>query len=41
MTYKLTIDQKPTYLHAIVNGRNTKENVAQYLQELNGECIPS
>jgi hypothetical protein len=39
MTYKLTIDQKPTYLHAIVTGRNTRENVAGYLEELCAECI--
>ncbi len=39
MTYKLTIHQKPAYLHAIVTGRNTRENVARYLEELHGECI--
>ena len=38
MTYKLTIDQKPGYLHAIVTGSNTRENVIQYLQELLAEC---
>lgn len=38
MTYELTIDQKPTYLHAIVTGRNTKENVARYLEEVLREC---
>jgi hypothetical protein len=38
MTYKLTIDQKPTYLHAIVTGRNSKENVARYLKEILDEC---
>jgi hypothetical protein len=39
MTYALTIDQKPTYLHAIVTGRNSKENVARYLEEIRHECI--
>ena len=38
MTYKLTIDQKPTYLHAIVTGRNSRENVALYLEEILREC---
>ena len=39
MTYELTIDQKPTYLHAIVTGRNSSENVARYLEEILHECI--
>ena len=39
MTYKLTIDQKPTYLHAIVTGRNSRENVARYLADILQECI--
>ena len=38
MTYKLTIDQKPAYLHAIVTGCNTKGNVAQYLAQILAEC---
>jgi hypothetical protein len=38
MTYKLTIDQKPTYLHFIVTGRNSRENVVQYLEEILREC---
>ena len=38
MTYELTIDQKPTYLHAIVTGRNSRENVARYLEEIRNEC---
>ena len=38
MTYKLTFDQKPAYLHATVTGLNTKENVAQYLDEIQREC---
>ena len=38
MTYKLTIDQKPTYLHVIVTGRNSRENVVRYLEETLREC---
>ncbi len=38
MSYKLTITQKPTYLHAIVTGLNNKENVARYLEEIQREC---
>ncbi len=39
MTYELTILQKPNYLHAIVTGRNSKENVTQYLEQIREECI--
>jgi len=39
MTYKLSIHQKPTYLHAIVTGRNSRENVERYLGEIRAECI--
>jgi hypothetical protein len=39
MTYKLTIHQKSSYLHAIVTGPNSRENVRQYLQEIRRECI--
>jgi hypothetical protein len=39
MTYKLTIDQKPTYLHVTATGRNSKENVVRYLEETLRECI--
>ncbi len=39
MTYKLTIVPKPTYLHAIVTGRNSRENVTRYLEEIHGECM--
>lgn len=39
MTYKLTIHQKPTYLHVIVTGRDTRENVERYLEEIQRECI--
>jgi len=38
MTYQLQISEKPTYLHAVVTGRNTLENVTGYLKELLREC---
>lgn len=38
MSYQLTIVEKPGYLHAIVTGANTMENVIGYLQELQREC---
>jgi hypothetical protein len=38
MTYELTIDQKPAYLHAIVRGPNSVENVAGYVEEIRREC---
>ena len=39
MTYKLMIEQKPVFLHATVTGRNSKENVASYLEEILHECL--
>jgi hypothetical protein len=39
MTYELTIHEKPTYLHVIVTGWNSKENVKQYLEEAIRACI--
>jgi len=38
MAYKLTISQKRGYLHAVVTGPNTRENVAGYLEEVRAEC---
>lgn len=38
MTYKVAINQKPGYLHYIVTGKNSMENVAAYLQEIAREC---
>lgn len=38
MTYKLTIDQKSAYLHALVTGQNSRENIVGYLEELLHEC---
>lgn len=38
MSYKLTIVQKPAYLHAIVTGLNKRENVMRYLEEVLRVC---
>ena len=38
MAYQIQIVERPTYLHAIVTGPNTIENVAGYLQDLLREC---
>lgn len=39
MSYKLTLYRKTTYLHAVVTGRNSKENVRGYLEEVRAECV--
>jgi hypothetical protein len=38
VTYELTIEAKPGYLHVIVRGDNTRENVARYMEEVVREC---
>lgn len=38
MSYQLEIIETPNYLHAIVTGKNTVENVIGYLKELLREC---
>jgi hypothetical protein len=38
VTYTLTVDQKPTYLHAVVTGDNSAQAVEQYMEELMREC---
>ena len=38
MSHELTLTEKPGYLHAIVTGQNTLENVMLYLKELHQEC---
>jgi hypothetical protein len=38
VTYKLTIDQKPAYLHVVVTGPNSGENVVRYMEEVIREC---
>lgn len=39
MSYELRIDRKPAYLHAIVTGSNTKDNVKRYVEEIMQACI--
>lgn len=39
MSYQLKLVQKPAYLHAIVTGQNSRENVEKYLRELRDERI--
>ena len=38
MSFEMTLTEKPGYLHAVVTGQNTLENVMLYLQELHQEC---
>ncbi len=38
MSYKLTVIQKPAYLHVTVTGMNSRENVARYFEEIQLEC---
>ena len=38
MPFKLTLEEKPAYLHALVTGENNKENIVGYLEELITEC---
>ena len=38
LIYKLTTIQKPTYLHFIITGKNTVENIVRYFEEINREC---
>ena len=40
MSYQIAITEKPGYLHCVVTGKNTMENVAAYLQQLSRECEP-
>ena len=38
MAFTVTITQKPTYLHAVISGENSAENVRSYLQQIQREC---
>lgn len=38
MTYTLKLEQKPGYLHVVVTGRNSRDTVARYLDEIVTEC---
>ena len=37
--YRVSIEQKPGYLHARVTGRNSPENVTRYMEEIHRECV--
>jgi hypothetical protein len=37
-SYNLSITHKPGYLHAIVTGLNSRENVKRYLEDVVREC---
>ena len=38
MSYQLTITEKPSYVHALVTGTNSRENVEDYLRDIMREC---
>jgi hypothetical protein len=38
VSYELTVEAKPGYLHIIVSGDNTRENVTGYMEEVVREC---
>jgi hypothetical protein len=38
MGFTVTYTQKPTYLHAVITGENSAENVRNYLKEIQREC---
>ena len=38
MSYQLRFTQKPAYLHAVVTGGNSRENVTRYLEDIRREC---
>ena len=39
MSYELTLNQKTTFLHVVVTGRNSRGNVTRYLEEVRTECV--
>ena len=38
MSYKLTVHPRPGYLHILVTGENSRENVTRYMEEVVREC---
>lgn len=38
MDYQLSIEQRPTYVHVTVTGRNSRETVMAYLRDIVEEC---
>src|SRR5262245_9375146 len=41
MSYKISFTRLPEYVHAVVSGENTRENVVRYLADIQHECIAS
>jgi hypothetical protein len=39
MSYSLTAETRPGYLHVKVAGKSTRENVLRYLVEVNERCV--
>jgi hypothetical protein len=39
MSYQLSVDKRPAYLHAKVVGKRTPENALRYLQEVYSVCV--
>lgn len=38
MSYQLAISEKPGYLHVVVTGENSRENVSRYMEVVIREC---
>lgn len=38
MSYELKIIEKPGYLHFVITGQNTKDNIVHYVDDINREC---
>ena len=38
MGFAVAITQQPTYLHAVITGTNSAENVRNYLKQIQREC---
>jgi hypothetical protein len=41
MSYKLTVEERPAYLHAKVVGERTADNLLRFLQETYAACVKS
>ena len=41
MSYAISFDRRSEYLHAVVTGQNSRENVMSYLQDIQRECVAS
>jgi len=38
MSYELKVIEKPGYLHCVITGENTKDNIVSYVDDINREC---